>query len=109
MKPGEKVSLFAISIDDAATSKAFAEKIAKDGKGAISFRLLSDPMHRTIDAYGVLDPAYMGQKFEGIPHPAVFVLDTNRKVIWAKVEADYKKRPTNVEIRAILDTIKSNR
>jgi alkyl hydroperoxide reductase subunit AhpC len=64
LNPGEKVSLFAISIDDAVTSKAFAEKIAKDGKGVVNFPILSDPMHRTIDSYGVYDPAYAGQRFE---------------------------------------------
>ncbi len=106
LEPGENVSLLAISVDDASTSKMFAEKIAKDKKGAITFPMLSDPMHRTIDAYGVFDPAYAGQKFEGIPHPAVFVVDKNRKIVWAKVEGDYKNRPTNGEIRAVLDKIK---
>ena len=106
MNPGEKVTLLAISIDNAATSKAFAEKIAKDGKGAIAFPILSDPMHRTIDAYGVYDPAYAGQQFDGIPHPAVFILDRNRKIVWAKVEADYRKRPANPEIRAELEKMK---
>ncbi len=106
LEPGENVSLLAISVDDAATSKAFAEKIAKDGKGAIGYSILSDPMHKTIDAYGVFDPAYAGQRFEGIPHPAVFVVDKNRKILWAKIESDYKKRPTNGEIRAVLDKSK---
>ena len=106
LNPGEKVTLLAISIDHAATSKAFAEKIAKDGKGVIAFPILSDPIHRTIDAYGVYDPTYAGQKFDGIPHPAVFILDRNRKIVWAKVEADYRKRPANAEIRAELEKLK---
>ena len=106
LNPGEKVTLLAISIDNAATSKAFAEKIAKDGKGSIAFPILSDPMHRTIDAYGVYDPAYAGQQFDGIPHPAIFILDRNRKIVWAKVEADYRKRPANGEIRAELEKLK---
>ena len=106
LKSGEKVSLIAISIDDAAASKSFIEKIAKDGKGVVSYPILSDPMHRTIDAYGVYDPAYAGQRFDGIPHPAVFILDKTRKGVWAKVESDYKKRPTNEEMRAELDKLK---
>ena len=103
---GERVSLIAISIDDPATSKAFAKKIAKDTEGDLGFPILSDPMHRTGDAYGVYDPAYSGQRFDGIPHPAVFVLDKNRKIVWARVEVDYRKRPTNAEIRAELDKLK---
>jgi peroxiredoxin len=106
LAPDEKVSLLAISIDDASISKTFTEKIAADGKGAINFPVLSDPMHKTIDAYGVYDPAYAGQKFDGIPHPAVFILDKNRKIVWAKVEPDYRKRPTNAEIRTELDKLK---
>ena len=106
LKPGEKISLFAISIDDPTTSKKFAEKIAKDGKGAIQFPILSDPMHKTIDAYGVYDPAYAGQQVDGIPHPAIFILDKDRKIIWARVESDYRKRPTNADIRNELDKLK---
>ncbi len=87
-------------------SLEFAKKIASDGKGEVGFPLLSDPEHRTIDAYGLRDPAYEGQKVYGIPHPAVYVIDKQGKVTWAKIESDYKQRPTNEEIRAVLDSLK---
>ena len=83
-----------------------AAKIAKDGKGDVNFPLLSDAGHKTIDAYGLFDAAYAGQDAEGIPHPAVYILDKNRKIVWAKVETDYKIRPTNADIRAQLDKLK---
>jgi peroxiredoxin len=67
---------------------------------------LSDPDHKIIDAYGLRDPAYEGQKVYGIPHPAVYVINKQGKVVWAKVESDYKQRPTNEEIRAALDSLK---
>ena len=51
------------------------------------------------------DTAYVDQGFEGIPHPAIYILDKYRKVIWAKVESDYRKRPTNDEIRIELDKL----
>jgi len=102
----EKVKLFAISVDPPDVSKIFADKIASDGKGAVNFPLLSDPDHKIIDAYGLRDPAYEGQKIYGIPHPAVYVIDKQGKVVWAKVESDYKQRPTNEEIRAALDSLK---
>ena len=63
------MNLYAISVDPPRVSKDFAEKIASDGKGAVSFPLLSDPEHKIIDAYGLRDPAYEGQKVYGIPHP----------------------------------------
>lgn len=103
----ENVALYAISVDDAKKSKDLAEKIAKDGKGILDFSLLSDPNHQTIDAYGVFDPAYIGKGVEGIPHPAIFVLDKNRKIVWAKIESDYKNRPTNADIRAELNKLKA--
>lgn len=106
MKKDEKVSLYGISVDPPDVSREFAKKIASDGKGEVGFPLLSDPEHRTIDAYGLRDPAYEGQKVYGIPHPAVYVIDKQGKVAWAKIESDYKQRPTNEEIRAVLDSLK---
>ncbi len=98
--------LYAISVDRAEKSKELIEKIAKDGKGEINFPFLSDPNHKTIDAYGLFDTRYVGQSIEGIPQPAVYILDKNRKILWTKVEPDYTKRPTNAEIRAVLDKLK---
>jgi len=106
LKKDEKVSLYGISVDPPDVSLEFAKKIASDGKGEVGFPLLSDPEHRTIDAYGLRDPAYEGQKVYGIPHPAVYVIDKQGKVTWAKIESDYKQRPTNEEIRAVLDSLK---
>ena len=106
MKKDEAVKLYAISIDAPAESKVFAEQIAADGKGPVSFSLLSDPGHRVIDAYGLHDPAYDGKEYEGIPHPAVYVINKNGRVAWMKVEANYRIRPTNAEIRLALDSLK---
>jgi len=100
------VKLYALSVDPPNVSKDFAEKIATDGKGAINFRILSDSDHKVIDAYGLRDSAYAGQKFDGIPHPAVYVIDKMGKVAWAKIESNYRERPTNQQIRAALDALK---
>ena len=93
-------------MDPPEVSKSFAEKIASDGKGEVSFPLLSDPDHKTIDTYGLRDPAYEGQQVYGIPHPAVYVIDKSGKVAWAKIESNYRERPANDEIRAALDALK---
>jgi peroxiredoxin len=106
LKKDEHVKLYAISIDPPDVSKTFAEKIASDGKGVVGFPLLSDPDHKIIDTYRLRDPAYEGQKVYGIPHPAVYVIDKSGKVSWAKVESDYRKRPTNQEIRAAIEALK---
>lgn len=101
----DKVKIYAISVDDAEKNKGVIEKIAKDGKGTIPFPILSDTGHKTIDAFGLFDPAYVGMGIEGIPHPAIYILDKKRKVLFAKIEPDYKKRPTNAELRIELDKL----
>lgn len=103
---GDKFVMFGISPDPTGRANETRMKIAKDNKGEISFPLLSDPGSKTINAYGVYDPTYAGQDVDGIPRPAIFIIDKNRKVIWAKVEMDYKKRPTNAELRAELEKLK---
>lgn len=99
------MNVFAISVDSPAESRDFADKIAADGKGKIDYQILSDPGHMVIDAYGIRDPDYNGQKFEGIPRPTIFVLDKNGRVTWSKVELNYKERPTNQDIRTALDAL----
>ena len=106
LKKDENVKLFAISVDPPEVSKDLADKLAADKRGPISFPLLTDPNHQTIAAYGLRDLAYDGQKFAGIPHPAVYVIDKNGVVAWARVESNYRERPTNEEIRAALDAWK---
>ena len=108
LKNDENVKLYALSVDPPDVSKDFAEKIASDGKGKVNFPLLSDPEHKIIDAYGLRDPSYEGQKVYGIPHPAVYVIDKAGRVAWAKVESNYRERPTNEEIRAALGSLKQS-
>jgi peroxiredoxin len=106
LQQGENVKLYAISVDPPEVSRDFAKKIASDGKGEVNFPILSDPDSKIIDAYGLRDPAYEKQKIYGIPHPAVYLIDKNGKVVWAKVESNYRERPTNEEIRRALDSLK---
>ena len=106
MQKDENVKLYAISVDPPGVSKDFAARLAADGRGEINFPLLSDPDHRTIDAYGLHDTAYDGGKFAGIPHAAVYVIDMKGVVTWAKVEENYRERPANDEIRAALTALK---
>jgi len=106
LKQDEPVRLYALSIDTPAESREFAERIAADGRGPITFPLLSDPGNRVIEKYGLRDPAYTQQKFDGIPYAAVYVIDKEGRVAWAKVHQDYTQRPSNEEIRAALESLK---
>jgi peroxiredoxin len=106
LRKDENVELYAISVDSPDASTNLAEKIASDGKGKLSFPLLSDPDHKIIDAYGLRDPAYKGQDIYGIPHPAVYIINKDGRVAWSKIEANYRLRPTTAELRAALDALK---
>ena len=99
------MNVIAISVDTPGQSREFAEKIAADGKGKVDCPILSDPGHRVIDAYGIRDPDYNGQKFEGIARPTVYVINKDGRVTWLKVELNYQERPTNADIRAALDGV----
>jgi peroxiredoxin len=70
-----------------------ADKIARDDAGAPGFVFLSDPGHRVIDRYGLLNP-----DGRGWPHPATFVIDRQGVVRWRFVEVDYRVRASNEQI-----------
>ena len=100
---GESFDVYGISIDPPAKSAVLADRIGKDGKGALGFRLLSDPDHRTIDAYGLLDERYDGSEYSGIPRATVVVIDATGRVTWVRISEDYKLRPSVAEIRSAID------
>ena len=106
LKPNEPVALWAISVDPAEDSKIFSERVGRDGKGGIAFPLLSDPQHKTIDAYGLQDPRYLKLKQEGIPWPTTYVIDKDGKVAWVRIDRDHTVRPLNAEIRAALEALR---
>lgn len=95
--------IYAISPDLPEQSRNFAMKIASDGRGLVTFSLLADPHAATIDRYGLRDRAYAREKIDGVPHPAVFVIDQQGRVRWSKIETDYRQRPSNAEVAAALD------
>lgn len=107
LQPDEATKVFAISIDPANKTNELIKKIEKDGKGKINYSFLSDPNAKTIDAFSLRDPRYKDQEVFGIPYPTVYVVGSDRKVAWAKLEKDYRQRPTIDEIRAEIDKLKS--
>ncbi len=97
------MKIYAISPDSPEESRKFAALIGSDHRGEVTFSLLSDPLSRVIDRYALRDEAYAGKKEDGIPHPAVIVLDAKGRIRWMKIETDFRERPTNAEIAAAID------
>ena len=86
--------ILAISVDPPEKSRELAEKLK------ITFPLLSDPEHKVIDRYDVLDPS---GKFS---IASVFVIDRKGIVRWSYVADDYKVRPLDEVILVELSKIK---
>jgi peroxiredoxin len=76
-----------------------ADSIAADGIKP-TFTFLSDPGHRVIDRYGLLNPSG-----KGWPHPTTLVIDKRGIVRWKFIEINYKIRPTNQMILDALTTV----
>lgn len=67
---------------------------------AIPYPLLSDEGPKTIDAFGLRDPAYApGHYAHGVPHPAILILARDGTVL---AKDGYRTRPTN---EAILEAV----
>ncbi len=90
------VELIALAIDSRELLQTMADKISADGIKP-DFTFLSDPDHKVIDRYGLLNPAG-----KGWPHPTTYVIDRKGNVRWKFTEVNYKIRPTN---QMILDAL----
>jgi peroxiredoxin len=93
----QNVELIAVSVDSRELLQTMADKVARDGVKA-DFTFLSDPGHRVIDRYGLLNP----DNPRAIPHPTTYVIDQQGVVQWKFTEINYKIRPTN---EMILDAL----
>jgi peroxiredoxin len=92
------VQVVAVSIDDREHLLAMADRVERETGKRPDFILLSDPGHRVINRYGLLnekDP-------RGIPHPTTYVIDQRGVVRWKFTEVNYRVRPTNEMILTAL-------
>lgn len=91
----------AVSIDGPEEIERMRQRVAEEHGAAPDFRFLSDPGHRVIARYGLLNP----DDRRGIPHPTTFVLDEEGVVQWKFIETDYRVRPTNDMVLDALDAL----
>jgi peroxiredoxin len=88
----------ALSYDPPAVLAGFAKA------RAIPYALLSDEGSRTIDAFGLRDPAYgPGHYAHGVPRPAIFVLRRDGTILAKLAEDGYRTRPANEAILEAID------
>ncbi|MBL8204221.1 MAG: peroxiredoxin family protein [Blastocatellia bacterium] len=90
--PNAQVEILAVSVDPHDKAQNMRDKLAD--KAGQDFPLLSDPDHRVIDRYGLLNE----KSKRPVPHPATYVIDRHGKVRWKFIEVDYKVRPSNDDV-----------
>ena len=91
------VGFIAVSYDSPADLAAFA------AKQSLTFPLYSDTGSKMIDALKLRDPRYALDSFaNGVPYPTTLLIDTTGIVKGKTVETDYKIRPTNADLIAML-------
>ncbi len=83
-----------MAVDPPADLQKMVDRIVSETGARPDFPFLSDPGHRVIDRYGLLNP----DNPRMIPHPTTLVIDRQGIVRWKFTEIDYKVRPTNAQI-----------
>ena len=71
----------------------------------LDYEMLSDEASVVIDAFKLRDPQYTEGRAVGVPYASVVVVGKDGKIVAKSVSGDYKKRPTNAQILALIDTI----
>ena len=90
----------AVAIDPKEDLDRMVERISQERGPPTDILFLSDPGHRVIDRYGLLNP-----DGRGWPHPATYVIDREGVVRWKFIEVNYRIRPSNEQILAELDRL----
>jgi peroxiredoxin len=90
--------LVGLSYDNAKTQAKAVAKLE------LTYPLLADPDSRTIAAYGILNHEARG-KAQGVPHPAIFIVDQAGQIRAKLLETDYRDRPKSAAIQAALQQL----
>ncbi len=92
--------LYGLSYDSAEQQDRFSKN------QMLQYEMLSDQPSAVIDAFGLRDPQYTEGRAVGVPYASVFLIDKTGKILAKSVSSDYKKRPSNDQILALVDSIK---
>ena len=81
--------MLGVSLDSAGSHKSFCEK------ECLTFRLLADPEHKVVDAYGVQVKSYGTMKFAS---RQTCLINPEGKIVkfWPNVDDDLKNHSSNV-------------
>ena len=81
------IGIVAITYDSPELQQAFIDT------GSVTYPLISDIDTATMTALGILNEGYNpGEPAYGIPHPGIFVLNPEQKIVGKIFVEDYAKR-----------------
>lgn len=96
---GKGYALASLSYDK---PEVLAEFAANKG---IGYTMLSDTGSKMIDALGLRDPQYGPEnKASGVPRASILVLAPDGRVKAKHVSADFRSRPSNEDVLAMIDS-----
>ncbi len=92
-------NLYGVSYDSVESQDRFSKN------QMLEYTMLSDEGSTAIDAFDIRDPQYTEGKAVGVPYASVIVVDKDGKITAKSISGDFKKRPTNDQLLAIVDAI----
>lgn len=93
------IQVVAISYDSPSVNLAATEKLG------LTYPLLSDSGSKVIDAYGLRNQEAKGRA-QGVPHPAILVIDRKGMIRSKLMRESYRDRPAVSEILAAAEGLK---
>jgi peroxiredoxin len=96
------VTVLAIAPDPPEKTREMIEKVRSSKAVALTHRFLGDPDLNVTDAYRIRN----SEARKPIPHPTTVLVDRLGREVWRFTERDYKRRPTDDEIRAAVLTLR---
>ena len=97
----DDTEIVTVSVDDRDGMQRMIDGVTGTDGVAPDFIMLSDPDHRVIDRYGLFKEDSPPNR--PLPHPATYVIDKEGIVRYRFVETDYRVRPSNEDILAVLE------
>ena len=96
------ITVLAISPDPPEKTREMIEKVRSSKDVVLTPRFVSDPDLKVTDAYGIRN----SEARKPVPHPTTVLVDRDGREVWRFTEKDYKRRPTDDEIRAAVERLR---
>jgi peroxiredoxin len=101
-KESRATEILAVAIDSKQDLQKMVDRISKEDQKSSDLLFLSDPGHKVIDRFGILNAG----NARGLPHPATYIIDRKGIVRRKFVETDYKTRPSNEQVLEALRAVR---